>query len=50
MIYSFQKRLFISPYINPLDPVECDLVFHQLIEDMFEQKVPLTAEDAVSFH
>ncbi|XP_076097464.1 myosin-VIIa-like isoform X5 [Mytilus galloprovincialis] len=43
----FKKRLFISPYINPLDPVECDLVFHQLIEDMFEQRVPLTVEDAV---
>ncbi|XP_060082957.1 myosin-I heavy chain-like [Ylistrum balloti] len=43
----FKKRLFIDPYINPLDPVECDLVFHQLIEDMFEHRLPLSSKDAV---
>ncbi|XP_045181128.2 myosin-I heavy chain-like isoform X2 [Mercenaria mercenaria] len=43
----FKKRLFIEPYLNPIDPVECDLVFHQLIEDVFEHRVPLTPQDAV---
>ncbi|ESO93643.1 hypothetical protein LOTGIDRAFT_119149, partial [Lottia gigantea] len=48
-IYYFilQKRLFIEPYINPNDPVECDLVFNQLIESVFEQRVPLSMQDAV---
>ncbi|KAL4238111.1 hypothetical protein ACF0H5_002823 [Mactra antiquata] len=43
----FKKRLFIEPYLNPIDPVECDLVFHQLTEDVFEHRVPLTPQDAV---
>ncbi|XP_052766932.1 myosin-I heavy chain-like isoform X3 [Mya arenaria] len=43
----FKKRLFIEPYLNPIDPVECDLIFHQLIEDIFEHRVPLTPQDAV---
>ncbi|XP_055956825.1 myosin-I heavy chain isoform X1 [Patella vulgata] len=43
----FKKRLFIEPYLNPNDPVECDLVFNQLIESVFEQRVPLSMQDAV---
>ncbi|XP_078315384.1 unconventional myosin heavy chain 6-like isoform X9 [Crassostrea virginica] len=43
----FKKRLFIDPYINPLDPVECDLVFHQLMGDLAESKIPITQQEAV---
>ncbi|XP_056022495.1 myosin-I heavy chain-like isoform X9 [Ostrea edulis] len=43
----FKKRLFIDPYINPLDPVECDLVFHQLMGYLAESKIPITQEEAV---
>ena len=44
----FQKRLFIEPYVNLNDPVECDLVFHQLIQDVFEERIPITPAEAVS--
>ena len=47
--FFFQKRLFIEPYLNPIDPVECDLVFHQLIEDIFEHRVPVSPQDAVRY-
>ena len=30
------------------DPVECDLVFHQLIQDVFEERIPITPAEAVS--
>ena len=44
----FQKRLYIEPYLNPIDPVECDMIFHQLTEDIFEHRIPVTPQDAVS--
>ncbi|XP_036363572.1 unconventional myosin-X isoform X4 [Octopus sinensis] len=43
----FKKRLFIDPYTNINDAVECDLVFHQLVEDVFEQRIPISSQDAV---
>ncbi|XP_041351468.1 unconventional myosin-VIIb-like isoform X2 [Gigantopelta aegis] len=43
----FKKRLFIEPYMNQNDPAECDLVFHQLTEDVFEQRIPITLQDCV---
>ncbi|CAG5127788.1 unnamed protein product, partial [Candidula unifasciata] len=43
----FKKRLFIEPYVNTSDPVECDLLFNQLIEDVFEQRIPITHKEAV---
>lgn len=43
----FKKRLFIEPYTNTNDAVECDLVFHQLVEDVFEQRIPISPQDAV---
>ncbi|KAL8585216.1 hypothetical protein ACOMHN_013231 [Nucella lapillus] len=42
----FKKRLFIEPYVNLNDPVECDLVFHQLIQDVFEERIPITPGEA----
>ena len=44
----FQKRLFIEPYMNVNDPVECGLVFHQLIQDVFEERIPVSPSQAVS--
>ena len=35
--------------MNTSDPVECDLLFNQLIQDVFEQRVPITHKEAVSF-
>lgn len=46
--WTFQKRLFIEPYVDYNDPVECDLVFHQLIQDVFEERIPITPTHAVS--
>ncbi|KAH9515344.1 hypothetical protein Btru_014195 [Bulinus truncatus] len=43
----FKKRLFIDPYVNTSDPVECDLLFNQLIEDVFEQRIPINHKEAV---
>ncbi|KAK0050723.1 unconventional myosin-X [Biomphalaria pfeifferi] len=43
----FKKHLFIDPYINTSDPVECDLLFNQLIEDVFEQRIPISHKEAV---
>ncbi|KAL8567839.1 hypothetical protein ACOMHN_009147 [Nucella lapillus] len=42
----FKKRLFLEPYVNLQDPAECELVCHQLIQDVFEERVPLTPQDA----
>ncbi|CAL1545802.1 unnamed protein product [Lymnaea stagnalis] len=46
-LYLLQKRLFIEPYVNTSDPVECDLLFNQLIEDVFEQRIPIDHKEAV---
>lgn len=42
-----QKRLFIDPYVNTSDPVECDLLFNQLIEDVFQKRIPINHNEAV---
>ncbi|BFZ12100.1 hypothetical protein BsWGS_15138 [Bradybaena similaris] len=43
----FKKHLFIEPYVNTSDPVECDLLFNQLIEDVSCERVPMTHKEAV---
>ncbi|CAH1792132.1 unnamed protein product [Owenia fusiformis] len=45
--FTLKKRLFVDPIINTQDPKECDLVHHQLVSDIFEQKIPLSKSDAV---
>lgn len=45
---AFQKRIFVDPYMNECDPIEVDMLYHQSVTDVFECKVPLTKEDAVS--
>lgn len=34
--------------MNTSDPVECDLLFNQLIEDVCCERVPMTHKEAVS--
>ena len=43
-----QKRLLVDPFVNVNDPVEIDLLYHQSVTDVFDQKIPLTKFDAVS--
>ena len=47
MLLRLQKRLFLEPYFNIHDPVEIDLMYHQSVTDVFEEKIPLTKQDAV---
>ncbi len=46
-ILPMQKRLFVDPYVNLMDPVEVDLLYHQSVTDLFEGKIPLTKDDTV---
>lgn len=34
--------------MNLHDPVEVDMLYHQSVTDLFDQKIPLTKKDAVS--
>ena len=47
-LIALQKRLFIEPFANLQDPVEIDLLYHQSITDLFEEKILLTKADVVS--
>jgi len=42
-----QKRIFVEPFVNLTDPIEIDLLYHQSVTDLFDQKIPLTKADAV---
>ena len=42
-----QKRIFVEPFVNLNDPIEIDLLYHQSVTDLFDQKIPLTKADAV---
>lgn len=44
---TLQKRLFVSPFINPRDPVEMNLVLHQAIDDVVSDRFPVTVTEAV---
>ena len=47
VLVHLQKRLFLEPPVNYHDPVEVDLIYHQSVTDLFEQKIPLTKHDAL---
>ena len=34
--------------MNPRDPKEVEMMYHQCVTDVFEEKIPLTKSDAVS--
>ena len=40
--------MFVEPYVNPSDPKEVEMMYHQSVTDVFEEKIPLTKSDAVS--
>eukprot|EP00118_Oscarella_pearsei_P025077 m.307450 g.307450 ORF g.307450 m.307450 type:complete len:2013 (+) comp42307_c0_seq1:102-6140(+) len=44
---TFKKRLFLKPYTNPKDPVEFKIVFHQAIDDVVNDRFPVTFDEAV---
>eukprot|EP00800_Vazella_pourtalesii_P006621 TRINITY_DN1866_c1_g1_i1.p1 TRINITY_DN1866_c1_g1~~TRINITY_DN1866_c1_g1_i1.p1 ORF type:complete len:833 (-),score=245.32 TRINITY_DN1866_c1_g1_i1:10-2508(-) len=44
---TFKKRLFLKPYTNPTDPVEFNLILYQVIDDVFNDRFPLSYEEAV---
>jgi myosin-7 len=44
---TFKKRLFLKPYTNPTDRVEFNLVFHQAIDDVVNDRFPVSYEEAV---
>lgn len=46
--FVLQKRVFVDHYANLSDPVEVDMLYHQSVTDVFEQKILLTKRDAVS--
>ena len=46
-VYWWQKRIFVEPFLNLNDPIEIDLLYHQSVTDVFDQKIPLTKADAV---
>ena len=35
--------------MNLNDPIEIDLLYHQSVTDLFDQKIPLTKADAVRY-
>lgn len=37
----------MEPFVNLNDPIEIDLLYHQSVTDLFDQKIPLTKADAV---
>ena len=48
---SMQKKLFIDPLVDETDQQECDVVYSQLINDVFDCRLPLSSDTAVScFH
>jgi myosin-7 len=44
---TFKQRLFLGPFITPKDSVEFNLVFHQCIDDVVNDRHPLSHKDAV---
>ena len=44
---SMQKKLFIEPIANLFDRVELELVYSQLINEVFEARIPLAIDSAV---
>lgn len=43
-----QKKLFVDPVVDPEDSVEIDLVYNQLVSDVFACRIPVSTETLVS--
>lgn len=46
LMLTFKQRLFLGPFITPTDEVEFNLVFHQAIDNVINDRYPVDAKDA----